>query len=219
MPGEGRGCVAGWNEAVSDSGEDEYEALQVLPGSKSLHQLLPFPDRQMGVLRPVVQPLVGAVLGRRHDVLLRRAVGAELVGDDALRADALLLQQALQKLGSGVLVTLFLYDLVEDVAILIDRAPQPAFLTRNVDHHFVEMPDIVATWGFALQAAGEVGAEFHRPSPDRLVREHDPALRQHLLDQAQAQRETEVEPDRMGDDLWWKTVALIADGLIDHAAR
>ncbi len=28
-----------------------------------------------------------------------------------------------------------------------------------------------------------------------------------------AQREPEVQPDRMGDDLWWEAMALVADRL------
>lgn len=48
---------------------------------------------QMGVFRPVVKPLMRAVLDRGHDVSPRCSVRAEFVGDDALRRDALLSQR------------------------------------------------------------------------------------------------------------------------------
>jgi hypothetical protein len=51
------------------------------------------------------------------------------------------------------------------------------------------------------------------PPADRLVRHDDPALEQHLLDEPKAQRKSEVQPDRMGDDLGWEPMALVADGL------
>jgi hypothetical protein len=39
------------------------------------------------------------------------------------------------------------------------------------------------------------------------------ALEQHLLDEPEAQRKSKVQPDRMGDDLGWESMALVADGL------
>jgi hypothetical protein len=55
--------------------------------------------------------------------------------------------------------------------------------------------------------------ELQRPPADRLIGHEDTALEQHLLNQAQAEWEPEIEPDRMGDDLGWKPVAFVADGL------
>lgn len=40
-----------------------------------------------------------------------------------------------------------------------------------------------------------------RPQPDGLVRDSDPTGSQQVLNHSQAQRETEIEPNRMGDDL------------------
>jgi hypothetical protein len=42
---------------------------------------------------------------------------------------------------------------------------------------------------------GEVLAELERPLPHGLVADDDAAGGQHLLDHAQAERETEVQPD------------------------
>jgi hypothetical protein len=42
-------------------------------------------------------------------------------------------------------------------------------------------------------------AELERPLPHRFVADEDAAGRQHLLDHPQAEREAEVEPDRVAD--------------------
>lgn len=55
-------------------------------------------------------------------------------------------------------------------------------------------------------------SNFPSPSPDRFIRDDDPALQQQPLDQPQAQRKSEKQSDRMGDDLLRETVALVTDG-------
>src|SRR5689334_19455757 len=52
-----------------------------------------------------------------------------------------------------------------------------------------EAPDIAAARSLALEAAGIIAPELHRPPSHRLVRDDNAALQQHLLDQAKAQRE------------------------------
>ena len=49
-------------------------------------------------------------------------------------------------------------------------------------------------------------AKLQCPLPHRLVTDHDAAGGQHLLDHSQAQREAEIQPDRVADDLGWKAV-------------
>lgn len=51
----------------------------------------------MRILGPIVQAFVEAMLDVQHDLPPRRAVGAELVGDHALRRETLLLQQPCQQ--------------------------------------------------------------------------------------------------------------------------
>ena len=76
---------------VSDGGEYLDEQLQASGRSKALHQSLSPSKGQMGVFRSIVQSLVRAMLDRGHDLSSCRGIRAELVGDDALRRDALLL--------------------------------------------------------------------------------------------------------------------------------
>lgn len=51
----------------------------------------------MGVLGPVVQAFVGAVLNRGHDLAVGRSVEAELVGDDHPRHRTRLCQKATEE--------------------------------------------------------------------------------------------------------------------------
>ena len=51
-------------------------------------------------------------------------------------------------------------------------------------------------------------------APDSLIGDHDPAFRQQIFDVAEAQREPNIEPDRVLDDFGRKAIAAIAD--FDH---
>lgn len=56
---------------------------------------------------------------------------------------------------------------------------------------------------------GERLAELQRPLPHDLVTDDDAARGQHLLDHAQAQWETEMQPSCVADDLGRKPVPSI----------
>src|ERR1700730_4850928 len=56
--------------------------------------------------------------------------------------------------------------------------------------------------------------EMLHPAPDSLIGDHDPAFRQQIFDVAEAQREPNIEPDRVLDDFGRKAIAAIAD--FDH---
>src|SRR3954449_8289095 len=74
------------------------------------------------------------------------------------------------------------------------------------DHqaHFVQVPLVARAWQPAPDLVGEGLAELARPLPHGLVTDVDAAGRQHLFDHAQAQREAEVQPHGVADDLAWK---------------
>ncbi len=153
---------------------------------------------------------------RWHDLAPSGGIGAELVGDHPPRRSALLLQQAPQQALGGLGITPALNDLVKDISVLVDDPPQPVLLAHDGDHDLVEVPNVMAARRFALEAAGVRWPELQRLAADRLVRDDNPALEQHLLDQPKAQWEPEVQSNRMGDDLRWEAMALVANGF-DHA--
>jgi|HubBroStandDraft_6_1064221.scaffolds.fasta_scaffold678124_1 hypothetical protein len=72
---------------------------------------------------------------------------------------------------------------------------------------------------FAPEPASKVLAEFQSPTPHGLIGDQDPALEDHFLDEAQAQRKMEIKPNGKGDDLGREAVSLIAQGRQGHEAR
>jgi hypothetical protein len=141
MQAEGLSRVArsGWNEMVADGGEYVDESLQACRRSKALHRCLSSSKGQMGVLRPVVEPLMRAMLDRRHDLSPGRGVRAQFVGDDALRRAALFLEQAPQQTSRRPGVATRLQNFVENVALLIDRSPHPVRLSADANDDLVEI--------------------------------------------------------------------------------
>ncbi len=124
----GRGGATGtrWNEVIADGGEDGDEPLQASRRSKALHCSLALSQRNMRILGPVVEPLVGAMLDCRHDLTPGSGIRAELVGDHPSGRTALLLEKTPQQAPCRLGVAPGLDDFIEDIAILIDRPPQPA---------------------------------------------------------------------------------------------
>jgi hypothetical protein len=55
MGSKSRAAGPGWNEEIADSRKDPDEPLQVPGRSKALHHPLSSTERQMRVLRPVIQ--------------------------------------------------------------------------------------------------------------------------------------------------------------------
>ena len=152
------------------------------------------------------------MLDMRHHLTLCRAIGAQPVGDHALRRDALFLQQAHQQSPRGLGVATALDDFIEHVAVLIEGAPQPILLAGDHDGNFIEVPDVIATWLLAAQTAGVLGPELLAPATDRFIRDWDAALQQHFFDMPQAQRKPIVQPDRVGDYLRRKATAFVLMG-------
>src|ERR1700751_3668939 len=70
----------------------------------------------------------------------RGAIRRELVRGDALRVDALVLEQPPRELQRRALVAPLLHQYVEDLAFVVDGAPQVHPAATNPDDHLVQMP-------------------------------------------------------------------------------
>jgi hypothetical protein len=81
-----------------------------------------------------------AVLDARHDLLLRRPVRFQLVGDHHAGRPALPLQQLAQQALGRLLVATTLNQHVEHDAVLVDGAPEIMLLTGDLEDDFIEMP-------------------------------------------------------------------------------
>jgi hypothetical protein len=83
-------------------------------------------------------------------------------------------------------------DFVKHVPVLIDSPPEPVFLASDADDDLVQMPNVVWAWRLATKAPDILWSEL-LPSPaDGLIGDEDAALEQHLLDEPEAQRKSEV---------------------------
>src|SRR4051794_6149286 len=156
---------------------------------------------------PDSAPLVPAVLDPGHQLLLRRRIARQLVRDQHARRPALALEELAQEALGGPLVAPALDQHVEYDAVLVARPPQPVLLARDLDLDLVQVPLVAGTGQPPADLVREALAELERPLPHGLVADRDAAGGQQLLDHPQGEREAEVEPDRVADDLGREAVA------------
>lgn len=206
-----RSVVCGARRRGTDSGEDGDEALKASRRSEALHHPLPLSQRHMRILGPVVQTFVGSVFDVRHDLPPGCSIRAQLVSDHPLRCDTLLLQKTGQQSPGSLGVAAVLIDFVEHIPVLIDGPPYPMFPAGDGDDDLVQVPHIVAAGLLAAKATRIIWAELLSPAADCFLGDGNAALQQQFFDKAQAQRKPKVEPDRVGDDLGWEAMALVAD--------
>src|SRR6185369_5805951 len=84
---------------------------------------------------------------------------------------------------------------------------QPVLRAGNFDLDLIQVPLVAGTGQPAADLVRERLAELERPLAHGLVADGDAAGGQQLLDHPQAEREAEVEPDRVADDLRREPVA------------
>src|SRR5271166_5817698 len=110
-------------------------------------------------------------------------------------------QELAEQAFSGLLVAPALDEDVENKALLVNSAPEPVLLAGDGDDDLVQVPFVATTRGSPTDAVGKLPAEFQAPLADRLICHRDATRRQHLLDHAQAQRESKIQPDRVANEL------------------
>ena len=91
------------------------------------------------------------------------------------------------------------------------------FPAGNGDDDLVQMPHIVPAGLLAAKATRIIRAELLSPAADRFIGDGNAALQPQFLDKAQDQRKPKVELDRVGGDLGWEAMALVADWRSVHA--
>jgi hypothetical protein len=97
---------------------------------------------------------------------------------------------------------------VQDLAFVVDGAPQIHPPSADPADHLVEVPTRGRGRPTTSQTLGDQGTELDGPTPDRLVAYLDPALRQQLLDVSKTEAESKVQPHGVADHVSRKPVAL-----------
>ena len=94
-----------------------------------------------------------------------------------------------------------LYEDVDQITVLIHRAPERLALTVDRHEDFIQEPRLSESTLVALQLPSVVGAEFPAPLPNGFVRHDDAAFGQQILNIPEAHAVSVVEPDGMADDV------------------
>ena len=127
-------------EEVADKSVHGQESLCLTARFKPSHVSLALPCGLVGDFGAIVLVSVRAVSDGRHDRSVRNPVAAQLVGDQPPRLTLLALQQLAEKAcGSPAVATRLDAD-IDDVAILIDGAPEIVPLSLDGDEDFVQVP-------------------------------------------------------------------------------
>lgn len=197
-------------EQIGNRAVDGDEALTLTCRLKPDHAALSSSRSQMRILCPVVQAFVRTMLDTGHDLPSGCIVGSELVCDHDTRRDALALQQFSHQPKGRFPVPAALDQSIENVAIGIDGTPEPVFPALDGDDHFVQVRLVgKAALGALSNGTGIVTSELGCPFRHGLKRDFNAALGQQILDVAQAQRKSIVQPHSMGDDLGRKAMPFI----------
>ena len=153
---------------------------------------------------------------RRHHDAGRGGVGAQLVGDQSSRDTALGIQQRPKESDGCSPIPVRLHEDVQDVTVLVDRAPQILSATLDRDEHLVERPGVSHPTAAAPQPPRVDRTEPLAPLPNRLVGDRHASLREETFDIAEAEAEPMVEPDRVADDVGRESISVIAGRLAPH---
>jgi hypothetical protein len=138
-----------------------------------------------------------AVLDARHDFPLRGPITDEFVGDHNARWPCLSFQQLPERPFGGAPVAPASHEDVENRTAPVYRAPQPP--RRGA---ICRWP-AAGTGGSGARMSGRTSA----PLPDGLMANHDAASGRQFLDHARPEREAEIQPYDMVDDLGGEAVS------------
>ena len=117
----------------------------------------------------------------RHHGAARGGVGAQLVGDQSSRDTALGFQQLPKESDGCSPIPVRLQEDVQDVTVLVYRAPQILLATLDRDEHLVEMPGVSHPTAPAPQPPRVDRTEPLAPLPNRLVGDRHASLREEDL--------------------------------------
>jgi len=165
----------------------------------------------MRSLDAIILPASLMMPGRQPKIPEGRSVGAKLVRDDRARRQSALLYQLSYELERGPLVTPGLHEDIEDLSVLVYRAPEVTALSVHRDKHLVEVPQRVRPRPMTSKATSDLRAEPGNPAADRLVGHLDSTLGEQLLDVTKAQGKAGIEPHRMLDNLRREVAVTVAD--------
>ncbi len=94
-----------------------------------------------------------------------------------------------------------LHEDIQYVAILINGSPEVMLLASNRENHLIQIPLVATTRAATAQFIGIGLTKCEAPLPHRFIGHDDPALGQKFLNIAKTEREAEIQPHRVADNL------------------
>jgi hypothetical protein len=158
---------------------------------KSLHAPLPLAGGLVRVLGTVVEVAMLPMFHPRKDLPLRGAIALQLIRDDHSRDILTAFEELAEELLGSLLIPPPLHQDVEHLAVLI------------------QVPFVAWSRPAPPQGIGIGLAKLAAPLADRFIRYEDTTDAQELFDVAMAEREAEIEPDRVANDLAWESMILV----------
>ena len=136
-----------------------------------------------------------------------RSVRPELVGDERLGREAQLPEQFAHQLRGRPCVAPPWHKEIENLALVVDRRPEPKLSAADPDSHLVEVP--LGGWSMtsAAKFLGEQRPKLEHPSSGRFIGDVQPALGQQIFDIAEAQGKAKIQPPGARDDVRRELVA------------
>jgi hypothetical protein len=166
----------------------------------------------MRVLRPVIEIPMLAMFHAREDLALGSPIALEFIRDDDPGNVLTALEELAEELLGGPFVPSPLHQNVELHAVLIHGPPQIVPLLINRDEDLIQVPLITRLGTPAAQVIRVLLAKLAAPFTNGFVRDDDATDEQELFHVAMAQREAEIQPDGVADDLPREPVVFIEIG-------
>ena len=145
------------------------------------------------------------------------AVAPKAIGDQTVWDSTAALEQLAEEPRGGMAIPTGLKQVVDDIPVLVNGAPEILALAANRHEEFVQMPCVADRPGPMPKPPRVRQAEGLAPVPDGFVRDGDAAVWEEVFDVAEAEGEPTVEPDGVADDGARESVAGIAD-VVGHPA-
>ena len=123
----------------------------------------------MGVFGAIVLPQSLLMRAGQAQVPESNSVGAELIGDEQFWRETPFPEELAHQPECRPLVAPALNQHVENLALVIDAAPQVHPFAGNPHHHLVEVPSIARAWAGPSQLSCDPGPEFQNPAPHRFI--------------------------------------------------
>src|SRR5262245_33034837 len=117
----------------------------------------------MRVLAPVIEGAALTVFHPGQNLPFRRAVALQLIRNDDPRYVLQPLEQLTEKLLRRLFVAAPLHEDIEDIVVLVDRAPEVMALTINREKYLIQVPLVTWLGASVLQLIGIILPKLETP--------------------------------------------------------